>query len=431
MLSALATMPAAESRLKTGLTINVGFTMLWDSLWINARIATFDAEDDYGIIEDGAIAVKQGKIAWIGPSQSLEIDADKLASNVYDVKQQWLLPGFIDCHTHIVYGGNRANEFSLRLAGKSYADIAKQGGGIQKTMYATREASIHDLYQESIKRLQSLLSEGVTGIEIKSGYGLDVNNEEKMLQVAQQIADNFPCHVQKTFLGAHAIPPEFSGKSDEYMHHICEIILPYLAKENLIDAVDVFCENIAFNLAQTRKLFQAATSLNLPVKIHAEQLSDMHGAKLAAEFDALSADHLEYLSKASIIAMAKAGTVATLLPGAFYYLQETQLPPIDLLRKHRVPIAIATDCNPGSSPCTSLLLMVNMACVLFKLTPLEALQGITRHAARALGWQDSLGSLAVGKQADFSLWAIEHPQDLAYRISGNLPNSVIYKGNSV
>ncbi len=402
----------------------------WDMLWIDAKLATFVGSAPYGAIEDGAIAVQDGKIAWVGSQASLHSKPEQLAQTVYSAKDRWITPGLIDCHTHLVYAGNRAREFEMRLEGMSYAEIAKAGGGIRSTVAATRAADFLQLYQQSAKRLEFLLIEGVTTIEIKSGYGLDLETELKILHVAKKLAQDYPVTIRTTFLGAHALPEEYAGRTDEYIDFVCHEVLPAVAKEKLADAVDVFCETIGFNAAQTEKVFIAAQQLGLPVKLHADQLSDCDGAALAAQHKALSADHLEFTSEAGVKAMAKNGTVAVLLPAAFYFLREKKLPPIDLLRKYKVPMAIATDCNPGTSPTTSLLLMLNMACTLFRLTPEEALAGITKNAARALGIADSYGTLEVGKEADFIIWDIDYPAVLAYEIGFN-PCAGIVKAGTV
>lgn len=394
--------------------------MVWNSIWINVHLATMDEARDahsYGEIRDAAIAVQDGKIVWLGAMADLP--ADYVAEQVFDGQGAWLTPGLIDCHTHIVYAGNRSHEFEARLNGVAYEEIARQGGGIVSTVKATRAATDEELMQASLPRVLSSLREGVTCLEIKSGYGLDTATEAKMLRVARQLQQDLPVRITTTFLGAHALPPEFAGRADDYIEEVCERMLPAIAAQGLADAVDVFCEKIGFTPAQTTRVFEAARSLGLPVKLHAEQLSDQGGAALTAQYQGLSADHLEYLSEAGIAAMRAHGTVAVLLPGAYYYLRETKLPPIAALREAGVPIALATDCNPGTSPMTSPLLTMNMACTLFRLTPLEALRGITIHAARALGLQDEIGSLQVGKNADFALWKIERPAELAYMIAVN------------
>jgi imidazolonepropionase len=396
-----------------------------DLLLVNARLATmagrFDA-DGYGIVEDGALAIKDGRIAWLGPRAEAPG-----AGRVHDCGGLWITPGLIDCHTHIVHAGNRSDEWEARLNGASYEDIARQGGGIMSTVRATRAASEGELLRQSVSRIRTQLAGGVTTLEIKSGYGLDLENEAKMLRVARIVGELLPVNVSTTFLGAHALPPEFAGRADDYVAEICERMLPALAAEGLVDAVDAFCERIGFSIEQTARVFEAARRLGLPVKLHAEQLSDQGGAALVARFEGLSADHLEYLTQEGAAAMARAGTVAVLLPGAYYFLRETQAPPLALLRAAGVPMAVATDCNPGTSPMTSLLLAMNMACTLFRLTPLEALLGVTRHAARALGRAD-IGLLAVGKRADLALWDIARPADLAYAIGANPCRFVVNGG---
>lgn len=394
--------------------------MVWDSLWINVHLVTMDLQRDphgYGEIRDAAIAVQDGKIAWLGAMADLPDGYQ--AQAVFDGKGAWLTPGLIDCHTHMVYAGNRSHEFEARLNGVAYEDIARQGGGIVSTVKATRAASDAELLAASLPRVLSSMREGVTCLEIKSGYGLDCENEAKMLRVARQMARDLPVRVRTTFLGAHALPPEYAGRADEYIDQVCQVMLPYMVEHQLADAVDVFCEKIGFTPAQTQRVFEAAQKAGLPVKLHAEQLSDQGGAALTAAFQGLSADHLEYLSDAGIDAMRASGTVAVLLPGAFYFLRETKLPPIAAMREAGLAMALATDCNPGTSPMTSPLLTMNMACTLFRLTPLEALRGLTLHAARALGLQAELGSLEPGKQADFALWRIERPAELAYMIGVN------------
>jgi len=398
----------------------------WDALWVNVHLATMTNTKDFGEIRDGAIAVKNGHIAWIGHRNDLP--DNYRVSTEYDGHGTWLTPGLIDCHTHIVYAGNRSDEFEARLNGVSYEEIARQGGGILSTVRATRSASIDELYSASLTRIKNLLAEGVTTIEIKSGYGLEIDSEKKMLQVARLIGQELPIQVQTTFLGAHALPPEYADRPDAYIDMICQDMLPALKAEGLVDAVDAFCEKIGFSSAQTERVFNAAQQIGLPVKLHAEQLSDLGGAQLVAQHKGLSADHLEYLSPDGIDAMANAGTVAVLLPGAFYFLRETKLPPIDALRSAGVPIAVSTDCNPGTSPLTSLLSALNFSCTLFRLTPLEALLGVTSNAARALDLADEVGSLEVGKRADFALWSIDRPADLAYGIGNNPCRTVVNRG---
>ncbi|WP_373994614.1 imidazolonepropionase [Massilia sp. 9096] len=399
-----------------------------DLLFTHARLATMagGADDGYGIVEDGALAVKDGRIAWAGPRAHIPAHA-RAAARAHDCKGMWLTPGLVDCHTHIVHAGNRSNEWEARLNGASYEDIAREGGGIMATVRATRAASDDELLRQSLPRVQALLGEGVTTLEIKSGYGLDLDTEAKMLRVARRVGDILPVNVATTFLGAHALPPEFAGRADAYIDEICERMLPSLAGQGLVDAVDAFCERIGFSNAQTARVFEAARALGLSVKLHAEQLSDQGGAALVARFQGLSADHLEYLSQAGIDAMARAGTVAVLLPGAFYFLRETQTPPLAALRAAGVPLALATDCNPGTSPMASLLLAMNMACTLWRMTPLEALRGCTANAAHALGRSD-IGTLEVGKRADLALWDIARPADLAYAIGANPCRLVVNGG---
>ncbi|MGZ5200712.1 MAG: imidazolonepropionase [Telluria sp.] len=394
----------------------------WDALYTNVHLATMDG--GYGELRDAAIAVAGGRIAWLGRRSEVSHGARE----THDCGGAWLTPGLIDCHTHIVYAGNRSDEFEARLNGASYEDIARRGGGIMSTVRATRAASVDELVRQSAPRVASLLAEGVTTLEIKSGYGLDCASEENMLRAARRIGALMPVTVSTTFLGAHALPPEFAGRADAYVDELCERMLPALAGQGLVDAVDAFCERIGFTAAQTARVFERARALGLPVKLHAEQLSDQGGAQLVARYRGLSADHLEHVSPEGVAAMAGAGTVAVLLPGAFYFLRETVVPPVAALREAGVPIAIATDCNPGTSPMTSILLAMNMACTLWRLTPLEALAGVTINAARALGRHDDIGSLAVGKRADFALWDIVRPADLAYSIGFNPCRAVVHGG---
>jgi len=392
-----------------------------DLLFTHARLATM-ADGGYGIVDDGAVAVQDGRIAWAGPRSEAPP-----AAREHDCGGLWLTPGLVDCHTHIVHAGNRSDEWEARLNGASYEDIARQGGGIMSTVRATRAASEDELLRQSAPRIAALLAEGVTTLEIKSGYGLDVESEAKMLRVARRVASILPVNVATTFLGAHALPPEFAGRADDYIVEVCERMLPALAKEGLVDAVDAFCERIGFTHAQTAQVFEAARQFQLPVKLHAEQLSDQDGAALVAEYGGLSADHLEYLSPRGAEAMARAGTVAVLLPGAYYFLRETVMPPLSLLRELGVPLAVATDCNPGTSPMTSLLLAMNMACTMWRMTPLEALRGCTVNAARALGRGD-IGVIEAGRRADFALWDIARPADLAYAIGANPCRTVVNGG---
>jgi imidazolonepropionase len=392
---------------------------------MNVHLATM--QDGYGEIADGALAIKDGRIVWLGAASALPPEMGSSAQARHDCKGGWLTPGLIDCHSHIVYAGNRSNEFEARLNGVAYEEIARQGGGIVSTVRATREVSEDELLRQSLIRVRGMLAEGVTTLEIKSGYGLSLAAEAKMLRVARRIGQLLPVTVTTTFLGAHAVPPEYAGRGDDYIDLVCDM-LPALMQEGLVDAVDAFCERIGFSPVQTGRVFAAAAALGLPVKLHAEQLSDQGGAALVAQFSGLSADHLEYLSDAGIAAMAAHGTVAVLLPGAYYFLRETKQPPIAALRAAGVPMAVATDCNPGTSPMTSLLLAMNMACTLFRLTPQEALAGVTIHAAQALGMQDEIGSLALGKRADLALWAIARPADLAYGIGFNPCQAVVHAG---
>jgi len=391
--------------------------MTFSTLFRNAQIATMTPDKPYGLIENGAIVISADRIKWVGAEKELP---DEFAGlQVKNLEGRLVTPALIDCHTHLVYGGSRATEFELRLNGASYEEIARNGGGILSTVTATRNASENELLAQSLPRLDALLSEGVATIEIKSGYGLDIETEIKMLRVARQLGKERSVRVKTSFLGAHAIPPEFSGKADAYIDFVCEEVLPAVHYENLADAVDGFCENIAFSPNQISRVFEKAKSFGLPVKLHAEQLSNLGGATLAAKYGALSADHLEFLDQTGVEVMAESGTVAVLLPGAFYTLRETQLPPLDSLRKAEVPIAIATDCNPGSSPLTSILLCMNMSCTLFRMTPEEALCGVTIVAAQALGIGDEVGTIEVGKKAELAVWNVDQPAELAYRVGFN------------
>ncbi len=397
------------------------------TLWQHCHIATM-ARGEYSIIEDGAMVTAGTLIEWIGPRAELP-PGDY--AQTHDLQGAWVTPGLIDCHTHTVFGGNRSGEFEQRLQGVSYAEIAAAGGGIASTVRATRAATEDELFDSSRKRLRSLLRDGVTTVEIKSGYGLDLANERKMLRVARRLGQELPVSVRATCLAAHALPPEYKDRADDYIDHICNEMLPALAAEGLVDAVDAFCEYLAFSTEQVERVFKVAQRLGLPVKLHAEQLSSLHGSSLAARYQALSADHLEFMTEEDAIAMAAAGTVAVLLPGAFYFLRETQLPPMEALRKHGVKIAIASDLNPGTSPALSVRLMLNMACTLFRMTPEEALAGVTQHAATALGMGDTHGSLEVGKVADFVAWQIDRPADLAYWLGGELDKRVVRHGVDV
>lgn len=397
-----------------------------DLLLTNTTVATMtDGGVAYGLIEGGAVAVANGSIAWAGKSESVPAQFNGLER--IDLSGRLITPGLIDAHTHLVFAGNRAREFEMRLKGETYEEIARAGGGILSTVNATREASEDELLETALPRVDAMLAEGVTSIEIKSGYGLTIDDEIKMLRVARRIGEVRKVSIVTSFLGAHAIPPEYRGRADAYLEDVC---FPALDKANdnmLVDAVDGFCESIAFSPAQIGRLFEKARSLGLPLKLHAEQLSDLGGAALAARQGALSCDHLEYLGADGIDAMAKSGTVAVMLPGAFYTLREKQLPPVEALRAAGVAMAVATDCNPGSSPMTSLLLSMNMACTLFRLTPEEALAGTTRNAAKALGLSNC-GTIAVGKRADLAIWNVAHPAELAYRIGYNPIHKRMFKG---
>ncbi len=405
---------------------------MWDTLWIDVRLATMaEHEEGYGIVEQGALAIADGKLVFAGPASDLPGQPSALARVVWKGEGRWITPGLIDCHTHLVFGGDRSQEFEMRLNGASYAELQLAGGGILSTVRATREASEDELVDSAMPRLDALRAEGVTTIEIKSGYGLARESELKMLSAARRLATLRPVTIKTTFLGAHALPGEFKDREDAYIERVVDEMMPAAARAGLADAVDVFCETIGFNLANTERVLIKARELGLPTKIHAEQLSDMGGAALAARYGALSADHLEYLGPDGVDAMAKAGTVAVLLPGAFYVLRETKLPPLDLLRERRVPIAVATDANPGSSPVLSLLLMLSMAATLFRLTPQEALAGVTRNAARALGMAATHGTLEVGKAADLAVWDIERPGDLAYWVGRNPLYRAVRNGDIV
>jgi imidazolonepropionase len=402
----------------------------WDRLLMNATLATFAGDAPFGLVERGAIAMQHGRIAWIGRVDALPAAPATLATVIESVDGALVTPGLVDCHTHLVFAGDRAREFDLRLNGASYEEIARAGGGIVSTVSGTRAASEDQLYAQSLPRARALLADGVTTLEIKSGYGLNLDSERRMLRVARRLGRELGISVRTSFLGLHALPAEHKDRRDDYVALVCDEILPTLAAEGLIDAVDAFCESIGFTQAETRRLFDRAKQLGLPVKLHAEQLSDMDGAALVAEYGGLSADHLEHLSDSGMAAMAAAGTVAVLLPGAFYALRETKFPPIDGLRQHGVPIAVATDCNPGTSPLLSLRLAAGMACTLFRLTSEEALRGVTVNAARALGLGDR-GSLAVGQRADLVVWKAEQPAELCYWIGGNLVEQVWLAGERV
>ncbi|MDO1528597.1 imidazolonepropionase [Fulvimonas sp. R45] len=399
----------------------------WDLLLTHATLARMEGAAPFGLLPDAALACAGGRIAWLGPMAELPAAQAAQARRHVDLGGALLTPGLVDCHTHLVFGGDRAREFDLRLNGASYEEIARAGGGIVASVRATREADEDALLAQSLPRARALLADGVTTLEIKSGYGLELEAERRMLRVARRIGTELGIDVRTSFLGLHALPPDYRDRRDDYVALVCDTMLPALAGEGLVDAVDAFCEGIGFSRAETQRLFERARQLGLPVKLHAEQLSDLGGAALVASFDGLSADHLEYLGNDGVAAMARAGTVAVLLPGAFYALRETKLPPVASLRGHGVPIAIATDCNPGTSPLLSLRLAANMACTLFRLTPDEALRGVTANAARALGLADR-GTLAVGRRADLVAWNAKQPAELCYWIGGDLVRQVYVAG---
>lgn len=399
--------------------------MRFDRVWFNARLVTLKG-DDLGIVEDGAVAAADGQIAFAGPAKDLPTSWD--AAERIDCQGRWITPGLVDCHTHLVYGGDRAHEFELRLKGASYEEIARAGGGIVSTVKATRAASEDALVTSALPRLDHLIAEGCTTIEIKSGYGLDLETEARSLRAARRLAEERPISVTTTFLGAHALPPEANGDKDAFIDKVCTEMLPALARAGLADAVDAFCEGIAFSPEQTARVFDAAKAHGLAIKLHADQLSNLHGAKLAADYGALSADHLEYTDEEGAAAMAKAGTVAVLLPGAFYMLRETKVPPVAAFRKHGTHMALATDCNPGTSPLTSLLLTMNMGATLFRMNVEECIAGVTREAARALGRLDDIGTIETGKSCDLAIWNIERPAELVYRIGFNPLHARIWRG---
>jgi imidazolonepropionase len=402
--------------------------MRCDRIWRNARLATLaPGRPGLGTIDDGLLACRDGLLIYAGPAA--EAPASLQALQVEDCEGRWITPGLIDCHTHLVYAGSRANEFEQRLNGVSYEAIARSGGGILATVTATRAASEAQLLAEALPRLDALLAEGLTTIEVKSGYGLSLDHERRQLRAARALATERPVTVTTTCLSAHATPPAFSGRPDDYIAEVCDVIIPALARDGLIDAVDAFCEHIGFTAQQTRRVFEAAKANNLRVKLHAEQISNSGGASLAAEFKALSADHLEYADEEDVRAMSAAGTVAVLLPGAFYFLRETKLPPLDLLRANDVPMALATDCNPGTSPLTSLLLTMNMAATLFRMTVDECIAGVTRAAAQALGMADRVGTLEAGKRCDLAIWDIDRPAELVYRMGSNPLHARIWGGS--
>jgi len=392
----------------------------YDKIWTNTNITVIDDNKEIKILENMFLAIKDNKIAKI---ESMSAIKQNRAKEVFDVEGKLISSSLIDCHTHLIYGGNRANEFEQRLNGVSYAQIAQNGGGIASSIKSTREDSFDEIYKHSAKRLESLIKEGVTTLEIKTGYGLDIQSETKMLKIAAKLEKNYPIHIEKTFLGAHAVPPEFKKDADAYINYICDTMLDEIHSLGLVTSVDAYTEHLAFSIAQTEKVFEKAKSLGLKIKLHAEQFSQMGATKLACSYDALSVDHLEYCDEESILAMKKSNTVAVLLPGAYYFLRETKMPPIELFRKHQIPIAIATDLNPGTSALCSLQLMMNMSSVIFGLTVSEAFLSVTKHAAQALGLQNSKGSLEVGFDADFCIWDISHPRDL---ICSYMPNSLHY-----
>ncbi|MBN9487576.1 MAG: imidazolonepropionase [Alphaproteobacteria bacterium] len=400
--------------------------MQCDRIWRGARLATVaEGSPGLGIVEDGLIAAREGRIIYVGSASAAPT---LTAADEVDCEGRWITPGLVDCHTHIVYGGNRAREFELRLEGASYEEIARAGGGIVSTMRATREATEEALVAGALPRVDALVAEGVTTLEIKSGYGLDLANEQKSLRAARRIGGLRPLSVTTTFLGAHAMPPEAAGDKDAYIARVCDEMLPAVASAGLADAVDAFCEGIAFTPEQVARVFDKARNFGLPVKLHAEQLSRLGGAELAARYHALSADHLEHADEPGIVALAKAGVVAVLLPGAFYFVRETHKPPVELMHRHGVKLAIASDSNPGTSPLTSLLLAMNMAATLFRLTVEECVAGVTREAARALGCLDDRGTLEPGKWCDLAIWDIERPAELVYRIGFNPLHARVWRG---
>jgi imidazolonepropionase len=402
---------------------------LVDHIWHRCRLATLSpSRQGLGLIDDGLIAARDGRIVYAGAAAEAPSALD--AKKRIDCAGRWITPGLIDCHTHLVYGGNRAHEFEQRLAGASYEEIARAGGGIVSTVKATRQASTDELVTMALPRLDALIAEGITTIEIKSGYGLELDTERRQLQAARRLAGERPISVRTTFLGAHTVPSEMAGNKQAYIDKVCDEMMPPIATEGLADAVDAFCEGIAFSAKQTAQVFAKAKALGLPLRLHADQLSNLHGAALAARFGALSADHLEYADEDGVAAMARAGTVAVVLPGAFYFIREQQIPPIAAMRRHGVPIALATDSNPGTSPLTSLLLTMNMGATLFRLTVDECIAAVTREAARALGLFEQIGSLDTGKSCDLAIWDIERPAELVYRMGFNPLHARVWRGAS-
>lgn len=404
------------------------FSDNWDQVWVGAHIATMAGAGAYGSVENAALAVAGERIAWLGTAEEGRQHARSQDVPIHDVRGQWITPGLIDCHTHLVYGGNRVAEFEQRLCGASYEDIARAGGGIQSTVRETRAATQESLYASARARLDCLMAEGITTIEIKSGYGLELNAERGQLEVARQLGENLPVSVQKTFLGLHSLPPEFAAQRQRFVDQVSGPWLEALTADGLVNAVDSFCENIAFSVAETAQFLLAAKRLGLGAHVHAGQLSDMGAAQVAAKCGALSADHLEYVSADGAQALAGAGTVAVLLPTAYFTLRQTTPPPVAMLRSAGVPLAVATDNNPGTSPCTSILLALSMACTLFGLTPEEALAGVTREAARALGVLDEVGTIEVGKRADLAFWRVGRPAELCYGLGGNPLAAAVYRG---
>jgi len=396
----------------------------WDRVWVGADLATMDEAGGIGHVPDAGLAIRDGRIAWLGTREQLQAISWSAAVET-DARGLWLTPGLIECHTHLVYAGDRSNEFAARLRGATYEEVARAGGGIVSTMRATRAASEDELLAQSLPRAQALVNEGVTTLEVKSGYGLDLASELKMLRVAKRLGEQLGIDVIKTFLGAHALPPEFAQRQDDYVRHVCDDMLPAVAAEQLADAADVFCERIAFTREQTERVFERASKLGLKLRLHADQLSDGGGGELAARHGALSADHLEYASEASLQLMARKGVIAGLLPGAFYYLREKQLPPIDKMRELGVQMAVSTDCNPGTSPIASLLLAMNMACVLFRMTAAEVLRGVTINAARAVGLGEDRGMLRAGLRADLAIWKLRHPEQLCAEVGTHRPVEIV------